>query len=932
MALWAWGLALVLAGCGGSNVGAGPGGDILFPEADGVDEAQSFDWGLKEEDAPGEAASSELNEAGEGTGDGLQGDAEFDSTVGDTAPVEAAEEPEAAGPAWHVRIVTPGDGAMVTAAVRVRVEPVEAVELKVDTLTVSLEGVPIFTDTKLPTEFVLDTTAHPQGAWLLEAVATVGAESASHALTIGITNPPFAIREVVADRARVANGDSLSLEVDALLPGLSVSADLSALDSGFTAAAGLMQDAGNGRYTLQYQVTPGNSLADGERAIPVSVGDGTTTLTSPHLRVALANSPQVPIRLDGGIFVPGPLPAASADWMQPISQVGGNDVVITGGSAKVSLDFSGYALAKEIVGVLVAVEGCDGYFQKPLASTGGVEELLLTMRTYATGEAPPAKLTLKLAVRDIRGRVSAVRTRDLTVQAVGGGDVQVSISWDTATDVDLHVIEPGGCELYYANKNCTSGGWLDLDSNPACLIDNVNNENVFWPAGQAPLGDYRVKVDFYSDCGGFFTPGLPAAYTVTLRYCGKLELVPGSFAAGTDDMGSAGSGTLVAEFNNEACARPLKGRVRYQDHAIDRSGSGPRTWRPVRFAQVEVVRASDEAVLATAWTDRDGAYEALFTNDGAPGVRLRVSSTTRQDDGLRRITVMNHPKFKRVYAVDSASLDETLGDDPRLDLDLAEAEGAGAFNILDVVAGGYDTVRLMTGKDLGELVAYWSTGANTTDTLFCSQYFYDQGTCTELNALSVQGKDTDRDEFDDLVILKEFFKFALARCSRDDNPGGYHDGTRDDPRRSWSEGVSTFFPCDVTGTRWFVNGRPQGVYLVTDLEEVNLPFAQGVVPVSMQGDLSELLVSSLLWDLADPAGEESFDSVNGKRLPIYDSVFNYLPGDKFVDRGVPGVDLVDFLDGWFCRAWADDANVLALLQHVQFPYDSSWPLDCFSGQ
>ena len=58
-----------------------------------------------------------------------------------------------------------------------------------------------------------------------------------------------------------------------------------------------------------------------------------------------------------------------------------------------------------------------------------------------------------------------------------------------------------------------------------------------------------------------------------------------------------------------------------------------------------------------------------------------------------------------------------------------------------------DALRLATGHELGDLDAFWATGTDTTETIYCSEYFYDSGVCTELGALSVQGKDIDRDEF-----------------------------------------------------------------------------------------------------------------------------------------------------------------------------------------
>ena len=72
--------------------------------------------------------------------------------------------------------------------------------------------------------------------------------------------------------------------------------------------------------------------------------------------------------------------------------------------------------------------------------------------------------------------------------------------WDAPTDVDLRVTDPMGEEVYFGNLNAQSGGFLDLDSNPACNIDGVNNENIVWLSGEAPTGTYKVSLDYWSDC------------------------------------------------------------------------------------------------------------------------------------------------------------------------------------------------------------------------------------------------------------------------------------------------------------------------------------------------------------------------------------------------------------------------------------------------
>ncbi|HSP96423.1 MAG TPA: MopE-related protein [Candidatus Dormibacteraeota bacterium] len=94
---------------------------------------------------------------------------------------------------------------------------------------------------------------------------------------------------------------------------------------------------------------------------------------------------------------------------------------------------------------------------------------------------------------------------------VGTGDVRVTLTWSDTNDLDLHVIDPGGTEIYYGNMSSPSGGQLDVDANAACNNTTTTPvENIFWPAGGAPNGSYVVKVDYWTSCG---TP--ESAFTVT---------------------------------------------------------------------------------------------------------------------------------------------------------------------------------------------------------------------------------------------------------------------------------------------------------------------------------------------------------------------------------------------------------------------------------
>jgi uncharacterized protein YfaP (DUF2135 family) len=131
------------------------------------------------------------------------------------------------------------------------------------------------------------------------------------------------------------------------------------------------------------------------------------------------------------------------------------------------------------------------------------------------------------------------------VTQVGSGDVQVSVSWDVNSDVDLHLVEPGasGEEIYYGNVTSATGGVLNLDSNANCVIDGVRNENISYPTTTPPAGQYTVRVDYYKECGQTQTN-----YVVTVQVKGQSPRVFTGTFTGAGDLGGAGSGTLITTF------------------------------------------------------------------------------------------------------------------------------------------------------------------------------------------------------------------------------------------------------------------------------------------------------------------------------------------------------------------------------------------------
>jgi hypothetical protein len=208
---------------------------------------------------------------------------------------------------------------------------------------------------------------------------------------------------------------------------------------------------------------------------------------------------------------------------------------INGGSAMITV-----SATSEIVKVHVAIDGADGYWEILVPAGTTVTDVLLTF-----AQELPDHVHIAFEVEDAAGNVSAPVTMDTTIVKVGIGDIQISVTWNVDNDIDLHVIDPNGFEIYYNSNISDEGGELDLDSNPDCNIDHINNENVVWPSGTAPAGSYSVLVANYMNC-----TGLAASYAVTVQKKGQPpETFMGSYAATDLGVGGgAGTGDLVTTF------------------------------------------------------------------------------------------------------------------------------------------------------------------------------------------------------------------------------------------------------------------------------------------------------------------------------------------------------------------------------------------------
>ncbi len=114
------------------------------------------------------------------------------------------------------------------------------------------------------------------------------------------------------------------------------------------------------------------------------------------------------------------------------------------------------------------------------------------------------------------------------------GDPQFTLIWNTDVDLDLHVIEPGGKEIFWEDPKGEKGGELDVDN-----TKGYGPENVYWLVdsdgpgsekvkGHGPPGVYKWYVVFWSGFGG---KAKPTQWQVRVKHAGKVTVHRGKFRA-----------------------------------------------------------------------------------------------------------------------------------------------------------------------------------------------------------------------------------------------------------------------------------------------------------------------------------------------------------------------------------------------------------------
>lgn len=188
------------------------------------------------------------------------------------------------------------------------------------------------------------------------------------------------------------------------------------------------------------------------------------------------------------------------------------------------------------------VKSMENNYNKSLHFDGGIYFLIISFHEINQFNS----FNIKIATKNSNG-ISKVYIHKITVNGMAGfsNNLQVSLNWAFPVDIDLHIETPDGNDIYYGTPIGQNGGMLDLDSNPACKIDDINNENITWGNYTPANGSYKVRADLWSSCNSYGT----FPYVVTVNNKGNVTTYTGEFVPSDETFGAAYSGRVITTFD-----------------------------------------------------------------------------------------------------------------------------------------------------------------------------------------------------------------------------------------------------------------------------------------------------------------------------------------------------------------------------------------------
>ena len=229
-----------------------------------------------------------------------------------------------------------------------------------------------------------------------------------------------------------------------------------------------------------------------------------------------------------------------------VVEVGGSFVIANGGAFFLDV------VADQGVDKLLVSLGEEGfgYYEIDLPDSAAASQRLVGHLAFDLdpGMSP---LCLSLTAVNQDGTAGPPVCHTMFIVPVASGELQITVSWDAISDLDLHVVDAHGDEIYFGRTAVQSGGILDLKSScddPSGGI--IRNEHVVWPDQSPPPGTYVVRVNHWTSCD------VPETnYIVRVDYRGETSTFSGKFT-GDGERGGRGAGEVITIFTTPGAAPP----------------------------------------------------------------------------------------------------------------------------------------------------------------------------------------------------------------------------------------------------------------------------------------------------------------------------------------------------------------------------------------
>ena len=365
------------------------------------------------------------------------------------------------------------------------------------------------------------------------------------------------------------------------------------------------------------------------------------------------------------------------------------------------------------------------------------------------------------------------------------------------------------------------------------------------------------------------------------------------------------------------------GRFTYVDREYNQTGfTGVEPQLSIRYADVHILDSKNK-ILASGATDANGNYSLFVVDSSTRTVYARVTSRSLNSPTLFLDVQSNDTGNIKYYAVRTANVSNH---NPNTNVNFgtmaaAKGQGGEAFNIFDKMVRGADYIASLTGSRPGaadDLTAVWASNRGITD----SGYTY--------ASRKISLRDTAG--YDDNPILHEMGHFFIFEYSAGDSPDGSHtfSNCAEDIRLAYEEGYSTYFGnstlryAGLTGCNIYMrsNGGPAGpgsLVRYADLETDTQYLCQG--------DMSEVSVFTILWDITDtaatpdttPGVDDAHDAMSLPDSEVWQVARDYMP--TAVNKSFE-----DYWDGWFkapiSNGFLTEMRAIAAYVAVDFTEDA----------